>query len=549
MEICSRIVRFRRPPEDNVDSSVLSCKNISSLGVTTFERIFNADPSVLTTDQIRGVASLNPSRQSEGFLSTLRNIGNQTHKWVRCVMAGMSLLQIAACAKPATGDNYTPPDQGDYGERDLGMKDGSRALPDLSSLPDLEMSSDLSEPEDAPTHDLISPDLTEDLTEEPDLSSHPDLTTPPDQMQPPDQAAPVIISFAPPSGGGVINLPAGVPQSIATGDFNRDGHRDLAWNDFAFNVQIAPGNGNGTFRPHYSVRTGTSVNGIAVGDINNDSSDDFATVVHQSPGTVYSHVNNGSGVFFQAGSIRVGDYPNSIVLTDLNNDGRLDGITSNTASGNVSVLMGNGNGTFRGPFNVGAGKTPSSVAPGDFNGDGMQDAAVTNAGDNTVTIFFGNGTGALRAGTNYAVPGGPWDATMTKTSTCMHTKPGSSEHIALVNVIGPQGQTGAILLNNGGGTFSGPNYFDTGGTQPRAVVAADLNGDKLTDLSVVNNASHTLGIVPGNGDGTFQTATVIPVCEGPYDLAVADFNEDGKPDIAVACVNDQSIHVLLNTSP
>ena len=76
----------------------------------------------------------------------------------------------------------------------------------------------------------------------------------------------------------------------------------------------------------------------------------------------------------------------------------------------------------------------------------------------------------------------------------------------------------------------------------------DFNGDGKTDVAVANEVSNTVGVLLGNGDGTFQTA--VTYGSGgvqSYSVAVGDFNGDGKPDVAVANVQS-TVGVLLNIS-
>src|SRR5262249_3190266 len=90
-----------------------------------------------------------------------------------------------------------------------------------------------------------------------------------------------------------------------------------------------------------------------------------------------------------------------------------------------------------------------------------------------------------------------------------------------------------VLLNNSLGVFtqSGPYAV---GSDPLRLVAADVNGDGNLDLVTVNQFSTTVSVVPGNHDGSFQTARNFDVGLSPKAVTVGDFNRDGKPDLAVA---------------
>src|SRR5580658_3031729 len=95
-----------------------------------------------------------------------------------------------------------------------------------------------------------------------------------------------------------------------------------------------------------------------------------------------------------------------------------------------------------------------------------------------------------------------------------------------------------IRLGNGNGTFQTPQTFATG-LGPTDVVAAPLglDGDGPIDLVVANYKSDNIGVLIGNGNGTFQAMTTYVAVDGeqgPQAVAVGDLNGDGIPDIAAA---------------
>jgi hypothetical protein len=102
----------------------------------------------------------------------------------------------------------------------------------------------------------------------------------------------------------------------------------------------------------------------------------------------------------------------------------------------------------------------------------------------------------------------------------------------------------AILLGNGDGTFRRSNPI-TLGTLNAVLAVGDFNGDGVPDLAAVNNVyatqapnstPSTVTIFLGNGDGTFTPVSSNPASAGQNysDIVVADFNGDGKLDLAIA---------------
>src|SRR6266566_1984429 len=102
-----------------------------------------------------------------------------------------------------------------------------------------------------------------------------------------------------------------------------------------------------------------------------------------------------------------------------------------------------------------------------------------------------------------------------------------------------------VLLGNGDGTFlPGPSL--TVGNGPAGVAVGDFNGDGKPDLAVANLNDNTLSILLGNGDGTFQAPqTFAGVGTKPYFVAVGDFNRDGKPDLVITNHLGNTVTVLL----
>jgi YD repeat-containing protein len=290
--------------------------------------------------------------------------------------------------------------------------------------------------------------------------------------------------------------------------------------------------------------TGNDPGPVITGDFNGDGKPDLA--VGNYGGTVTILLGNGDGTFTQASGspITVGTEPISIAVADFNGDGKLDLAVVNFDDGTVTILLGNGDGTFTQAngspitgFNL-----PEGIAVGDFNEDGKLDLAVTNTGGGTVTILLGNGDGTFTTSVNSPAAG----ASPISVVAGDFNQDGKLD-LAVTNSGGLGAGTVTILLGNGDGTFAQASGSPiTVGEMPVSIAVADFNGDGKPDLAVVNENGGTVTILLGNGDGTFNTASRSPFAAGidPFSIVVGDFNGDGKPDLVWSRV-DNTIAILL----
>ena len=101
-------------------------------------------------------------------------------------------------------------------------------------------------------------------------------------------------------------------------------------------------------------------------------------------------------------------------------------------------------------------------------------------------------------------------------------------------------------MGTSGASFGAPATIPVG-NNPTAVVAEDFNNEGKLDLTVTNFAGGTITLLLGNGDETFIQAPGSPyaVEHGPYQIAAADLNGNGRLDLAVANLTDGTVSILL----
>src|SRR5580704_8150267 len=307
------------------------------------------------------------------------------------------------------------------------------------------------------------------------------------------------------------------PQAVAFGDFNGDGNQDLAIvNTTANTVSVLLGNGDGTFGAKVDYPTGSAPMGVAVGDFNGDRHIDLA-ITNSTSATVSILLGNGDGTFQAKKDTAVGNGPLGVTAGDFNNDGNVDIAVANSTDGTVGVLLGNGDGTFKAQATYRTGNNPTAIVAADFNNDKVLDLAVANNNNfaqSGVSLFLGKGDGTFQ-GQLQATTG------LNPVSIAVGDFNGDKNLDIVVANGGPQGYSVSILLGNGKGGF-GTNVDYPTGLFPTSVSVADFNGDGKLDLAVSSGDGNAVSVLWGVGDGTFQGQVIVGAGDIPSAVVVAD---------------------------
>jgi hypothetical protein len=373
------------------------------------------------------------------------------------------------------------------------------------------------------------------------------------------------------------NYPVGIfPQSAVTGDFNGDGFLDIAVvNESSNNVSILYGTGTGAFQPAVNYAAGASPVAIVAGSFNSTGQTDLAVLSYTG-----SANTNQLGIYLAllGSSVSLNVSPNPdpagvpVTMTAT--------VTPSAATGTVTFLDGL-NTVGSAPLTSGVGTLVATLPAG------VQSLTAVYSGD----TVYGQSTSApvtdtvAQAATTVSLAAMPSPATLTQVVTLTAT-------VSNVNATGlvtfyngttvidtalvtggvaqlltsalPAGTLNLIARYDGdvndaaavspavpvtvtaahGFGFGPPTAFATG-VGPVSVTSADFNMDGRIDLAVANATSGTVSVLLGNGDGTFSPFVTLTAGTTPSQVLSTDFNGDGKPDLVVSNSGSNNATVFL----
>jgi hypothetical protein len=336
--------------------------------------------------------------------------------------------------------------------------------------------------------------------------------------------------------------------------------------------------------PLTNYATGNSPSFVATSVLRNNSTIDGTfndlIVANSADNTVSVLLGNGDGTFENQVAYLLGattDTDPVWIATgafNTTNNGNIDLAIANKGSNTVSILLGQSDstdtatGTFVAGTDVPTGKAPVSLATAEFYdiaATGFLDLAVANQTDDTISVYQGDGDGTFKAPVVTKLPAGfePTSLVTGRFTNSTHTDLVVTEKSIVTNNAGIV----QILLGNGDGTFTQPaGSTYTVGNTPTFVTTGDFNADGVTDLVIANSGApsvatngaavtgDSVSILFGNpnptqvdtGNGTFTAQTVYAAGTGPTSIAVADYNQDGSPDLAMSDSGDNAVTILFN---
>lgn len=400
-----------------------------------------------------------------------------------------------------------------------------------------------------------------------------------------------------------------LPSAVALLDVDGDGKLDFAVTNqnsnsvsIYRNIAISGSITTNSFEPKVDFATGSNPRYLAVGDLDGDGKQDLV-VPNMNSKTVSVFRNTASSGVINTNSFATkADFitsssPYLVAIGDLNGDGKADLALSHTGSNVVSVFRNTNNGNTEISFNTKVDFTSNSgtrsVAIGDLDGDGKPDLATANSNSSFISVFRNTEITSTPPPiiTSFTpISAKPGDV-VTITGTNFNTTPAnnivffgatkatvSAATATQLTVTVPTGATYGPITELNTGTslaaysmsnfnpiyspsktsitltdFSAKVNFTTG-TSPSSISLADFDNDGKPDLAVTNFSSSSVSVFRNtstNGSvdiGSMANKIDFTTGAGPYSVAIGDVDSDGKPDLIVSNANSKTVSILRNTT-
>ncbi|MCB2156423.1 VCBS repeat-containing protein [bacterium] len=333
----------------------------------------------------------------------------------------------------------------------------------------------------------------------------------------------------------------GVTYDLIAADLDGDRHLDIAVSEYETSgVLVLAGNGDGTFAKAKAFPC-TASNRLAVGDLNSDGLPEIV-----APNLI---LWNGGGLDFSRMS-PISLAPSgfwNLEIVDMNRDGRADIVGLDTQQNSIHILLNLGDEQFAPVSDFPTDIRPYRFDLADMNEDGYLDAVVSDVGTPQIGLMFGDGTGALED---------PLFVPISMPSPYAYTNDINNDGHPDMILSGINNLT--MMIGTGGGNFE-PESTYLGPDMIRGLLIGDFDGDSNADLALWRYGSSDIYIIRGSSDGTLQIPYMIPACReqieestihrsGPAQVILEDVNGDGREDAITLSSGGIALMFLLRDS-
>ena len=322
-------------------------------------------------------------------------------------------------------------------------------------------------------------------------------------------------------------------KGAAIGDLDGDGVPDVALVDATNKkVYVLRNEGGMTFSPLTTLFLSNLLSDVAIADLDGDGDKDLALVNEDK--LVQVCLNSGAGLFPAAKPYAVWPLSQTIAAADLDGNGSPELVVpaydSFSRASRVQALANIGDGYYKGIQEAATGQLPRAAACADFDGDGRVDVVAIDYTAGTLHVFRNVAGVGVPAADPYPCDGD------------RYSPPSSPVHAIALDV-DLDARADVVTVGNGllsifrNGPFGSHQDLATG-AHPQAVAAGDLDGDGRPELAVANLDENTIEVYRNHAGGTFTKLADLPVGTHPRFVAIADLNRDGRLDLASANEGD-----------
>jgi FG-GAP-like repeat len=280
---------------------------------------------------------------------------------------------------------------------------------------------------------------------------------------------------------------------------------------------------------------GSKPGGLVVRDFDGNGKPDVAlTNINRHDVAILLHTGQGKLDGQPNYSYPVGQQPSFLDASDLNGDGKEDLVTANVLTQDLSVLLNQGDGKFSISTPYPLGFEPQAMAIADMDKDVPPSVFVVGSSSSVRLENLGGGV----LGVPMKVSKGAYVDSIVTTDL-------NNDGRADFAGVHQYGHTLFVWLSQADGSVSDPVQYDVvSGTQK--LMATDLDGDKWPDIVV---SGEEVSVFQSLGDGTLAPVAKYTLPTSSDAIAAMDVDTDGDQDIVVSREFGREVMLLLNNAP